>query len=338
MSRNCFKMFTAAATAVIMCITCTSCHFIFPVESVPAPSSGAVSAQAGENAGSGVESIEIEDNFAPLADAKPAVLVPEASGTATGGGGGATVDYSNCDEGYIMAKFSGGGKIKLRVTRQASKTYTYDLRSDGKYEVFPLTSGNGTYTVEVFENISGNQYSQAMSTRFEVKLRNSLLPFLYPSQYVNFNSKSTTVAKGAELADDADDQLGVVGNIYNYVVKNISYDENKAKTVKPGYLPKVDAILESNKGICFDYAALMAAMLRSQNIPTRLEVGYVSGGAYHAWISVYVTGAGWINDIIYFDGKNWKMMDPTFASGGNQSSSIMKFIGNGKNYSTQYIY
>ena len=104
------------------------------------------------------------------------------------------------------------------------------------------------------------------------------------------------------------------------------------------YLPVVDSILSSGKGICFDYAALMTAMLRAQNIPARLEIGYASGGIYHAWISVYLEQQGWVNGIIYFDGKSWKLMDPTFASSANSSKSVMKFIGNRSNYRTKYVY
>lgn len=44
-------------------------------------------------------------------------------------------------------------------------------------------------------------------------------------------------------------------------------------------------------------------MLRSQRIPTRLEVGYM-GDVYHAWISIYTKETGWVNGIIEFDGKN----------------------------------
>ena len=44
-------------------------------------------------------------------------------------------------------------------------------------------------------------------------------------------------------------------------------------------------------------APLMAAMLRSQGIPTRLEIGY-SKDAYHAWVSVYIEDIGWIDSII----------------------------------------
>ena len=95
--------------------------------------------------------------------------------------------------------------------------------------------------------------------------------------------------------------------------------------------------MASGKGICFDYAALMAAMLRSQNVPVKLVVGY-TGGAYHAWINVYSEKDGWIEGKVYFDGKEWKLMDPTFASSGKSSDNIMAYIGNGSNYTAKYLY
>ena len=52
--------------------------------------------------------------------------------------------------------------------------------------------------------------------------------------------------------------------------------------MQSGYLPDVDEVLASQTGICFDYAAVMASMLRCERIPTRLEVGYM-GEVYHAW-------------------------------------------------------
>ena len=96
-------------------------------------------------------------------------------------------------------------------------------------------------------------------------------------------------------------------------IQNISYDEEKAQNVSYGYLPNVDDTLASGTGICFDYAALMTAMLRSQNIPTKLEVGY-SGDTYHAWISTYVDDKGWVDNIIEFDGDSWQIMDPTLGA------------------------
>ena len=80
----------------------------------------------------------------------------------------------------------------------------------------------------------------------------------------------------------------------------------------------------------------MTALLRSQGVPTRLEVGY-SGTAYHAWISVYLEEIGWVDDIIRFDGKSWSLMDPTLAA-NNTSQSTGEYIGDGSNYIVKYSY
>lgn len=70
---------------------------------------------------------------------------------------------------------------------------------------------------------------------------------LYPNQYVNFNSASAAVQKGAELSAGVTDQLGVVSAVYNYVVKNLTYDTAKASSVQSGYLPNVDLVLAQKK-------------------------------------------------------------------------------------------
>ena len=121
------------------------------------------------------------------------------------------------------------------------------------------------------------------------------------------------------------------------MVRNLTNYKQKAKNVQSGYLPNVDKVLAEKKGICFDYAALMTAMLRSQGIPTKLVVGY-TGDVYHAWINTFIPEKGWVEGIIFFDGTTWKLMDPTFASSANQSKQIMEYIGNGSNYSAKYVY
>jgi hypothetical protein len=103
------------------------------------------------------------------------------------------------------------------------------------------------------------------------------------------------------------------------------------------YLPDVDAIMEKKRGICFDYAAVMASMLRCQGIPAKLVTGY-AGDAFHAWLSVYSTETGWVDDVIYFDGENWQLMDPTFAAAGAGSKEIKEYIGDGSNYTPNYQY
>ena len=265
-------------------------------------------------------------------------LVPKASGEVVYTGGSAEIDASNTSEGYVMVRYSGSNnKIRVQVTKDGGTPYTYALDNDGEFDVLPFSQGSGGYTVNILENVGGNRYSLELGQHLNVQLRSSTLPFLYPNQYVNFWPGCKTAELGAQLAAGAPDELTVVANIYNWVIKNISYDFYKAENSSFGYLPNVDTIISTKKGICFDYGAVMAAMLRTQGIPTRLDVGY-AGSIYHAWISVYLREVGWVNGIIYFDGQTWKRMDPTFASSGNSSSDIMAYIGNGANYNTMYVY
>lgn len=263
------------------------------------------------------------------------VLTPQASNKTVYQNDLACIDASNVSEGYVMIKYKGNNhKVKLQITGPSSITYTYNLHSG--FETFPLSSGSGSYSIAVYENVTGNQYSTAFAKALDVNITNEFGPYLYPNQYVNFTAGCQTVAKGEELAASASSDLEVVANVYNYIINNISYDYNKANTVQSGYTSNVDDILNKKTGICLDYSAVMASMLRSQGIPTRLEVGYAAD-AYHAWISTYIKDVGWVNGIIEFDGKGWKIMDPTFAA--STSERVLKnFIGNGSNYVTKYIY
>lgn len=263
-------------------------------------------------------------------------LVPSADSIAVFQNSDAIIDISNTSEGYIMASYIGNSKkVKLQITGSDNITYTYNLHGGG-YEVFPLSSESGNYTIAIFENVINNQYSTCLSEVVPISISNEFGPYLYPNQYVTFNSQSAVVEKAEELALSANSDLNVITNIYNYIIKNISYDYDKAENVQSGYTPDVDEILSSKTGICLDYAAVMTSMLRSQQIPTRLEVGY-AGESYHAWISTYISDVGWVNGIIEFNGTKWELMDPTFAANSSEKK-LKSFIGDGSNYTTKYIY
>ena len=287
------------------------------------------------------EYIELVEEMVPLT-ASPAIFtlaMPTASGTKVTKNSKAEVDYSNIKDGYVMVRYLQNTTKQLRVIVKGPSgvQYTYTLKTNGDYEVFPLSDGNGSYTVTVYEQIEGTRYSTSNSVSFSVSLNDEFAPFLRPNQYVNFTQNSKTVKKAADLIKNEDDLPGQISAIYNFIISNFTYDKVLAANVKSGYLPDVDSVLEKKKGICFDYAAVMTSMLRSQGIPTKLVVGY-AGKAYHAWISVYSDETGWINNVIYFDGKDWKLMDPTFASTANQSAAVMKYIGDGTNYTTKFLY
>ena len=286
-----------------------------------------------------VEIMELTEEEIPLADApKSSMLLPQASGTKVQSNAKAAIDYSNTADGYVMVKYTASTSQKLKVIVKGPKTtYTYNLAADKAWDTYPLSDGSGAYTIGVYENVSGTKYAGVLSQSISVTLKDEFAPFVRPNQYVDYENAPKTVAKAAELVSGKTRELDKVQAVYDFVVKNIKYDKQLAATVKSGYLPVLDTVLEKKTGICFDYAALMAGMLRSQGIPCKLVVGY-AGQTYHAWISVYTEENGWVEGVVYFDGTSWQRMDPTFASTGNQSSTVMQYIGDGRNYTVKYLY
>lgn len=234
------------------------------------------------------------------------------------------IDASNAADGYIKIRYLKETTKKLKIIiEKGSVQYTYDLNNKGDYDTYPLQLGDGSYKVRVFENISENKYATTQTSNISVKLKDQNAPYLVSNQMVNFTNESETVKKAQELVDGKTTEIEKVDAIYDYIISNITYDNDKAKTVKSGYVPVIDDILKSNKGICFDYSSMLAAMLRSQSIPTKLVTGYSSNlSAYHAWNEVYTKETGWIAlNEMYFDGDKWKLMDSTIASTAKQSNS-----------------
>ena len=273
-----------------------------------------------------------------LRDNSPKVLIPVPSNITTFDSPVFSIDASNSSRGYIMVNYTGNNeKVKLQFTTPEGITYTYLITDYNKWTTYPLPGGGGFYKIDLYElaDSANELYVTSFTTSIEVFLEDDFLPFLYPNNYVHFTPESLVTEKGKELSEVCSSDLEAVSNIYHFVIKNITYDVEKAETVTYGYVPSPDETLITKKGICFDYASLITAMLRSQGIPTKLEVGY-AGSTYHAWISCYIDDIGWIDNIIQFDGKSWTLMDPTFAA--NDNSKVNDFIGSGTNYQVKYSY
>lgn len=272
-----------------------------------------------------------------LTPAQSILLIPEASGIHVTTNDYAMIDYSHTEDGYVMVQFTAQTTQKLKTqVIGPTTTYTYNL-SPNEWTTFPLSDGNGTYTIKVYENIVDKRYALVLAAETPVTLADEFAPFIRPNQYVNYQDAIFTMETAARLTQGIDDLLTKVSAIYNYVVTNISYDYEKAATVESGYLPDLDAVLTAKKGICFDYASLMTGMLRSQGIPCKLVVGY-AGDVYHAWINVWSQTTGWIDGAVYFDGISWQRLDPTYAASVKNPQSAADFIGNGNNYTSKYIY
>lgn len=293
-----------------------------------------------------VEAVELEPEAVmqesiilaePPQAAIPDILEPEASGELVKQNEKVQIDYSNTSDGYIMVLYTAETEKKLKTRIVGPETtYTYNLEK-GKWVVFPLTDGEGNYQFKVFENVKGTQYSLVLAEEAEVTLSDEFAPFLRPNQYVDYSASSKAVELAWELTKDIEHPLEKVTAVYDYVIRNLTYDCDKASSVTSGYVPILDTILEEKKGICFDYAALMTGMLRSQGIPCKMVFGY-AGTIYHAWISVWTEDTGWVDGVIFFDGSTWQRLDPTFAASALEDESILDYIGDGSNYKEKYLY
>lgn len=272
----------------------------------------------------------------------PYIITPTADGVKVYSNDDALIDASNSSQGYLMIRLKKAMSGSYRILVNADDInvrYTFQLNSSGNYEVIPLTEGSGKYTVNVLKVTSAGKGTVMFKQSLSVSVADSFLPFLTPNQFCMYDAGSSCVALSSKLCGGNKDTIAKTAAIYDYVINNISY-VSTAENGANGYIPVPDTVLANKSGICFDYASLMAAMLRSQKIPTKVVVGY-AGDIYHAWISVYVDGSGWIDGYIYFDGNSWNRMDPTFAASAKDDAdykNTVDFISNGSNYSVMYYY
>lgn len=237
-------------------------------------------------------------------------------------------DTTDLGKGIIRVTYDGGGKMKVMIEK-GDKKYTYDQNSSGVKESYPLQLGNGSYKVSLLKNTSGNAYKLVASKTVDVKMSEENAVYLASIQTVNWNVDSKAVAKAVELTKDTPDLQKKASILWDYMVKNNSYDHNKLQTLSAGYIPVVDKTFVDKSGICYDFSALYAAMLRSQGTPAKLVKGYAPKNAvgYHAWNEVYDASK-----------KQWVVIDSTYDLQVIKQNPKVSMIKNSADFSKVYEY
>ncbi|MBR0598864.1 transglutaminase-like domain-containing protein [Sinanaerobacter chloroacetimidivorans] len=237
-------------------------------------------------------------------------------------------DTKDIDKGLIHVTCDDGGKLKVMI-QKGDKKYTYDLNSAGETETFPLQLGNGSYKVSLLKNTSGSAYKLVASKTIDLKLTKQNAVYLTSIQNINWKVDSKAVKKAAELTKDEKNLEKKASILWNYMVKNNSYDYNKLATLSPGYIPVVDKTYTDKTGICYDFASLYAAMLRSQGTPAKLVKGYAPKNAagYHAWNEVYDEGQG-----------KWVVIDTTYDLQILPKNPKVSMIKNSADFNKVYEY
>lgn len=208
-----------------------------------------------------------------------------------------------------------GSDMRIMVEKSGEKYY-YSLNNP--QELLPAQLGNGSYTVKILKNIGGSKYRVLNTSNINLNANGNDV-YLSSSQPVYWekdalSSLSSGLMKGSLTDEDK------VKAAYNYVVSNITYDIDKIKRIDTSYVPSVSSTIESKSGICYDYAALFASILRAEGIPTKLVKGYGKfSKEYHAWNEVY------LND-------KWQVVDTTYDAAAYKAGANLTMYKAYKDY------
>lgn len=249
------------------------------------------------------------------------LLLTSVQAVSAADAGTAWLDTSALTQGVVKVTYDVKANVKMKVmVAKGKENYTYNLATGRVTETLPLQLGNGEYKVIVLENVSGNSYKAVKQQAVTLNLKDEKVVYLNSVQNVRWTSNSQAVAKAKELAKGKTTDEEKAKAVYNYIISNITYDKNLANTVSVDYLPNNDGTLTSKKAICYGYASLYAAMLRSLDIPTKLVMGdsdYVD--VYHAWNEVFLGG-------------KWVIIDTTVDAGLKQGNKAISFTKDAAKY------
>lgn len=234
----------------------------------------------------------------PAADAATTSTTPEstpaAATVAPAAVDGPTIDTARADQGVVTVNYAPQGK-RLKVTvAKGSRSYVYNYNQSAS---FPLQMGEGTYTVRLLENISGNGYRIVASETFVANIADTNAVYLQSIQLADWRADQAASLKAQTLTKGLTTDLEKVKAIYSYVISNFDFDRAKLGKLTSDYIPSVDRFYADKSGICYDFSSLLAAMLRSVGVPTKVVKGYgnhVQG--YHAWNEVLIDGTWRIID------------------------------------------
>jgi len=237
------------------------------------------------------------------------------------------LDTSTVSEGFIAVHYNAPShtRTKLMISKN-DVNYTYDLNATQADSSFPLQLGNGTYNVTILENTSGNSYKKVQGDSLEMNLNDANAVYLASTQNVDWKNASAVISKAQQLTKNATTDEQKAQAIYNYITTNVKYDYKFASALPAVYVPNAANTLVSNTGICYDYASLNAAMLRSVGVPTKLVMGTSTNvKEYHAWNEVFLNG-------------QWVTVDTTIDATLKQNGKTTTLAKNAAEYKAAKTY
>lgn len=117
-----------------------------------------------------------------------------------------------------------------------------------------------------------------------------------PNSLIDLESDEIVISKAAELRESSDSNEEFIDKVYK-LIRSMEYDQelfDKNKETGRLYIPDINSKFEESKGICVDKSWMVALMLRSQGIPTKIVDGYQEFIGAHSWNEVLINGQ-WVH-------------------------------------------
>lgn len=231
----------------------------------------------------------------------------------------AGASFKNNNNGTVTVKYNNSAKktIKVQVVKSgSSRKYTYSFPSKNTSQTFACTEGAGSYSIVIYQQTSSGKYATVDSSTVSISSAAASKVFLTSNQTISWSSTNAAIKKAKSLTKSCKSSDERIKKVYKYLVENYSYDYNKMKQINSGqittYTPNISSVYKSKKGICYDMAALNAAMLRSLGIKTKLIKGYSTNsglqGVYHAWNKIS-SGSSWYVVDTTYDMQKYKKVN-----------------------------
>jgi len=264
------------------------------------------------------------------------------------------INTNTANKGYIEVEYLDANGYDITVSMRSNKKnangnlagWEYRSSKKGKCKInAALTYGNAAYTVTVtstMKNESTGVERVSKKATLTINLPNvsSTGAFLLSTGEVIYDSNMMFIKKASEISATCKDDFEKVSKIYDWLTQYIQYQVVE-DTIQGDYICDLNKIYNRKTGVCYDYAVVLAAMLRSQGIPCKVVFGRYTdstSGDGHVWNEVYIAKSGSItSNELSITGNKWCTLDPTLSH-VNSGQSAIDFMNNASNYTWRAYY
>ena len=185
------------------------------------------------------------------------------------------VTYLLCDIGVII--FTNEDKVNKHE-------YKYVIE-DNKTNIITLTDGVGHYSVKTY---TAYRNSDKSSTVLDSHEDYSITVEKTDDSIYKISTTLVNYKDNIELIDKETGGLNSIDEILKYF-DDYEYNQELADAITNGtirnYKVNLQDTLNTHRGICYDNATAMTAILRHKGYTAQMVYGYV-GSVYHAWVRV----------------------------------------------------